>query len=97
MPESIQAKYKSPLRKVLKLLASGRANWKAKYLATKEKNKYLQNKLRRLEQSQQEWKRKAQATANEIEALQRAIANPDPPEAVEGKKNGVIGPAGYLE
>ena len=73
MPNTVAAKYKSPLHKVLNILERGRDNWKAKYREAKDKIKYLQNTLRRIEQSQQNWKQKAQASAAEVKRLQAVV------------------------
>jgi predicted RNA-binding protein with EMAP domain len=73
MPNTVAAKYKSPIHKVLNILERGRDTWKAKYREAKAQIKYLQNKLRRVEQSQQDWKQKAQASAAEVKRLKAVI------------------------
>jgi hypothetical protein len=80
MPNSIAARYKSPIHKVLSLLEKGRDNWKAKYSELKQLNKYLLNKLRRIEQSKEVWKQRAieaERVLDEIKAAQKK-AHPDP-------------------
>ena len=86
MPNTVIAKYKSPIRKVLDILERGRDNWKAKYREAKEQIKYLQNKLRRIEQSQQDWKQKAQASATEVKRLKAAIEQHERQQADELQK-----------
>lgn len=85
MPEPTQAKYKSPLRKIVKMLEGGRANWKEKHSAAKREIKYLQNRLRRVEQSQQAWKQKAQTLAEELRGLGARRAPQEAPEATDKK------------
>lgn len=87
MSETTKNKYKSPLHKVLSILERGRDNWKAKYTELKSENKYLRTKLRRSEQSQQEWKQKAQAAALESRQLKKLLAQQQEIEMLEKKQN----------
>ena len=86
MPNTVIAKYKSPIHKVLSMLERGRDNWKTKYREAKEQIKYLQNRLRRVEQSQQDWKQKAQASATEVKRLQTVIEQHKRQQAQELQK-----------
>ena len=86
MPNTVAAKYKSPIHKVLKILERGRDTWKEKYREAKEQIKYLQNKLRRIEQSQQDWKQKAQASAAEVKRLKAGIEQHERQMADEAQK-----------
>jgi len=87
MPEAIKPPYKSPLRKVLKILEHGRDNWKAKYMNAKAQIKYFQNKLRYAEQSRDRWKQEALALKGEFQQLQGAIKRNDLSVPTSDKKN----------
>lgn len=51
--------YKSPLRKVLALLKTGRDNWKAKYQAVKQEVRQVKQQNRVVEASREQWKERA--------------------------------------
>jgi hypothetical protein len=62
--------YKSPLRKVVALLKKARDNWKSKYQAVKGEVRRVKQQNRVVENSREEWKRRALAAETELKKRQ---------------------------
>ena len=62
--------YKSPLRKIVVLLKKARDNWKTKYQAVKLEVRRVKQQNRVVENSREEWKRRALAAEAELKKRQ---------------------------
>lgn len=64
---SVQAnEYKSPARKLIAMLKTGRDNWKRKYQAVKLEVRQVKQQNRAVEDSREQWKRRALAAEAEL-------------------------------
>jgi len=71
---TVEAEYKSPVRKILAMLKKGRDNWKAKYQQVKHDLRSVQQQNRAVEKSREQWK--ARAISAEAELKKTGIRTP---------------------
>lgn len=72
-----EMEYLSPLRKLMRFFHKSRDGWKRKCGAAKHANKLLQNQVRAVERSREQWKQRVQEQERriaELEAERQKIA-----------------------
>jgi len=72
--ETMERRYKSPIRKLAPFFEKSRDRWKAKYQKLKRRLKKEENQVRAVERSRAAWRDKAQDAARRVEKLERELA-----------------------
>ena len=63
---SMEAEYKSPVRKIVAMLRNARDNWKSKYQLVKCELRSVQHQNRAVEKSREQWKARAISAEAEL-------------------------------
>ncbi len=72
--ETKERSYKSPLGKLLPVFQKSRDRWKAKHHQLKRQLKKEQNQRRAVEKSRAAWRERTQAATQQVQELQRELA-----------------------
>lgn len=67
------AEFTSPLRKLVAFFKGSRDKWKGKCQKAKQQNKLLQNQVRAVERSREQWKELARERSQRIAELEREL------------------------
>jgi len=75
--------FKSPQHKIFKMLLAGREKWKAKHHEVKSSLKRLENRVRAVTKSRENWRQRALEAERELRALRADQKKKSQPEVVE--------------
>lgn len=72
--DSVETKaWRTPLPKLLRLFHDSRAKWKQKYAESSKKNKLLNNQVRAVEKSREQWRQLAEQAQQEARWLREEL------------------------
>lgn len=70
---AVESELKSPLRKLVQFFQSSRDKWKAKHQELKRERKGMQNQVRAVENSRQQWMERAMKASVRVAELEREV------------------------
>jgi hypothetical protein len=76
--------FKSPVRKLLEVFRTGRDTWKAKYQRLKAEIKLMENQVRAVEKSREQWRARSRAAEERIKELEIRLDAVRPTQGLHG-------------
>lgn len=79
--EPTERRYRSPLRKLIQFFKSSRDKWKAKYAELRKKYRVMENKVRAVTKSREQWRQIAEQAQEAARCLREELENLKKPTA----------------